>query len=615
MKTIKTIILILPVLFFALTTSAANIKKVFAQNNILFINSPEKGVLPKINAYSYIYDSEKTWLDNNALFYPLVSDLAKQMSLKEAVDFEIQSAMKMGIDGFSFIYVISKNNNLYKRYNEIIEAYFEVAEEKGYPFYFNIALKFEPNNNLDEAIADASGVLKHFTNNKYSFSKNWHIENDKKVIMLSKVKSLLTKEERKKMEKSDDMIFDISLLFNRIDAILQPTIEDYNCIYTCIWPGRKKEVIEASKKFYTVKMEAFHMREEKLIERFNNNLKLTNKPFVHSIYHDHVSSYYVEIDSKKKKPRAFVIKEDLKINECYKEYDDLSLSKGLRLGFEQANNFNASILILNSWNTYIEGSQFRQEYNHGFGLGPLLNTLVEIWKNEEVDQGVFVAYRNKQKVDSNFLDYKVRKSIGDTQYSQDSIEVITYTKKPSKVIIEGTGKLAIGSGLQITTIPWKKGNLNISLVTEGVEIANLTTTREIREVDNRNQPNVIYQSSFDKRIIKDLVNTLATQEVNYFNIRFMLDPVEKNQWLKIEEERMHSHLTNLILNETNNKAYRSNESKNNERYEKKVKKLLPEFHYEVWKELKEEKLLEVSSSINNYDLYNLHNTYNVLEID
>lgn len=615
MKLFKKLLLLLFLLSLKLSVFANDKKKVFAFNSILFVNSPGMGVLPKINAKQYLYDSEKSWLDNNELFYPVVSDLAKQMSLHDAVDFEIKSAMEMGIDGFSFTYVISKNKNLYKRYNEIIEAYFEVAEKNNYPFYFNINLKFEPNSTIDDAIADASIVLKDLTNNKFANSDHWYVEKNKKVVILSKIKSLLSKEEMKTMEKSNDKELDFSTFFNRIHKINNATLNDYNFIYTCIWPGRKKEMIEASKEFYAVRMEYLNMIKSQQVDRFNSLLKLNNMPFIHTIYHEHLSSFYVEKSTKKKKPRNFVIKEGLVREQCYKEYDDLGLSKGLRLGFEQASKNNASLIILNSWNLFIEGTHFRQDYNHGFGLSPFVKTLISIWKKETTEPGIFIAYKNRQKNSSNFVEYKVRRKIGDTKYSKDSIEVITYSETPAKLIINGNISENVGAGLTVKTIPWKEGNLNITLKANKTEIASLNTSRIIRETENRSQPTTIYQSSMDEKFTENFVNTLALKEVNYFDIRFMLDKDKKTQWLEIEEERMKSHIQNLTANETNYTDFISEENKNNEKYEKKMSKLLPEFQYGLWKEMKAEKQREVNSTFNNYDLYDLNNSYNVLEID
>ncbi|WP_281614947.1 hypothetical protein [Flammeovirga sp. SubArs3] len=609
----KSVLLIIQLLLVTFNVFAEGNKKVFAFNNILFVNTPDKGVLPRLNAKNYLYDKNRNWMDNDQMFYPVVADLATQMSLNDAVDFEMQSAMAMGIDGFSFIYTTTKEKRLYDRFDQIIEAYFNVAKEKNYPFYFNLCIKFEPNIPIDEAIADASNILKKYSNVKFANSKHWHVEDGKKMIVLTKVKSLITKEEKKQLINVADKDLDMSILFDRIDQISAVTQGDYNFIYTSIWPGRKEEILQASNKFYSARMEAFYMRNDKLVKQYSNRLKSVNAPFVHTIFHDHVSSYYVDRATKKRIPRSFAEKKQMGPDEFYREHDDLGLTKGIRLGFEQAKKYKSSLVFLNSWNMFIEGSQFRQDFNHGFGLSPMTNTLIKLWKNEEIDPVIFVAFKNRMTEDKSLLEYKVRLKVGSPQYSKDSIEIVTYSNVPAKLVINGTPVRDLVEGLNVKTIPWQEGNIDVSLKKGSKEIASFNSLREVRSLKVRNQSSTIYLSSEDNNYLEGIIDILAVQEVNYFDKRFLLEQKKKEMWILLEKERMRNHITNITLNETNGARFDQIKKKENIEYEKEVKKLLSEFHFEVWQDLKAEKLLEIDATLSKFNIFDLNNSYNILD--
>ncbi|NME70625.1 hypothetical protein [Flammeovirga aprica] len=615
MRKFKTTFLFTLLLSIPLLTQANSEKKVFAFNNILFINSPSKGVLPRLTHNNYLYSSEKPWLNNNELYYPVIADLANQMSLKDAVDFEMQSAMKMGIDGFSFVYMISENYSFYQRFNEIIEAYFEVAEEKNYPFSFNITLKFEPTRQFSERIPDAQEVLNYFSTNKYSASKHWHKENGKKVIVFSKVKNLIEKEEFKKMEKQNDQIINFQPLFERINAVNASTGNQFNIIYTCIWPGRKKEIVDVGKHYDHIRIEALHMSNTALVERFSKLLEESNKVFAHSIYHEQISSYFVEKSTNKKRPNGFVKKHNLPIDQVYKEYDNLSLSKGLRLGFEQAQKYKAPILFLNSWNMFIEGNHIRPDYHHGYGLSELIKVLTQQWKGQEMDEAMFFIYRKKSLVDKKMLEYKVRKQYGDPNYGRDSIEIITSTKKVSALYVNNKLLKSVNPGLQVTTIPYQDGKINVALKREKNIIASITPLNEIRLLKNRSEPTVVYRSSHDQKYLEEMYDLLAQNEVSFYDMRFLLPHEKKEEWKAYEKERMSLFIKVLSLYEYDKSLFEVTNYKNTLKYEKKIGKLLSDEYYRVWKDLQREKLKYQKTAMKDFNIYDLNNSYNVLEME
>ena len=79
-------------------------------------------------------------------------------SLEEAVEFEMRTALRSGIDGFQFYYTLGNDN-----WDEIIKAYFRVADKKNIHFKFTFCISHpsggSENSRIDNFAKRIIGIM------------------------------------------------------------------------------------------------------------------------------------------------------------------------------------------------------------------------------------------------------------------------------------------------------------------------------------------------------------------------------------------------------------------------------------------------------------------------
>lgn len=592
---------------------ASTEKNVFALNNLRFMNTPEFGILSHINAENYTYNSEKSWVKNNELFYPIDTDLVTPLTLEDAIDLEIQLAMKSGINGFALLYIISNNKKMLENYDQIISTYVKVIDEKGYDFKLMIAVKVEFGTNIHEGIFECGTHLAKIYDQSKDF-KHWYRLNGKKALLYYRTKGLTSHEQLRKWVKMDDSEFDMTPYFDRISEITSYLGDDIASIYNVFWPTRRKEIETALERFETVYFEKSHILKQQKIDQLASILKSKNRPFIQTIVHSGISSYYGVNGDKVKRPLRYVTSNSLDINDCYKEYDDLNLSKGMREGFSSAIRNDASLVILDSWNIFVEHSHFRPSFNNGWGLSVLLNQHIDEFKQKKPEESIVMTYLPKQINEKDYLEYKRRNkySYPASDFEKENIEFITYLDTPAEFYFRDEFIKLIPEGKQVTLLPWKGGSTSAYLKRDGKKIMEINSHKKVCSVKNRNNPVKVYLSDKDQVLYDEMIEVLAHKEVDFFKHRFILTPNTYKKWIDIEKEKMSYYVSILNENEKEMSSAFSKKEKYDKGYRVKVKGLLSPFDYNIWEEIISEKM-EYAKPIKDYDIHDFENSYNVLQ--
>ncbi|NLR94362.1 hypothetical protein HGP29_24370 [Flammeovirga sp. SR4] len=615
MKCIRFTTLISILLLLGISDLMANDNKyVFAVNSLRFINTPQKGILSHINAGNYFYDeSKKNWVKNNELFYPTDTDLVSPLTLEDAVDLELQMAMKNGINGFALLYTISRNRKILDTYDEIVNAYVEVIKKKGYDFKLMMAIKFERGVKVNEGIYDCGTHLSKI----YGSTKNsnvWYKMKGKKALMFYKSKGLMSADELKSWEKSKDNELDMSAYFDRFSEITSYLSTDVSIIYNALWPGRKKEIELALDRFETVFFEKSRMLRQGKIDILARIIKSKNRPFVQTVFHSGISSYYVMKDKNKKKPQRFVMQSKIAIDDCYKEYDNLHYTRSIRDGFKSAEKNNAELIILDSWNIFIEQSHFRPSYNNGWGLSVLLKSYINEYQGKPNEESLVMSFLPYQNTDGKgFLAYKPRKnhSYKDDTYERKNIEIVTNLDKAGDLYFRNKLVKTIPAGRFVTTVPWSEGEVKAFVKRDGLKVLEIYSTKKISYSLYRNNPSKAYVSSKDPELYDEMVTMLAKKEVDFFNNRFLLPRELYNQWISIEKEKMTYYTSTLLSSIEKSDDAIGKMDKYHKKYKAKIKALLSEFNYSIWDEIINEKM-EYLKPLADYDIHEFENSYNVL---
>ncbi|WP_044207978.1 hypothetical protein [Flammeovirga sp. OC4] len=590
-------------------------KYVFAINNLRFLNTPEYGILSHINAENYHFDQDhKNWVKNNELFYPIDTDLVSPLTLEDAVDLEINLAMKSGINGFSLLYILSENRKILDLFDHIIDTYVKVIQKKGYDFKLMIAIKFEFGADVHQGIYECGTRLAKIYDQSKDF-KNWYTINGNKALMFYKSKGLTSLKEIKKWEKSKDSELDMSAYFDRIDEITSYLSKDISVIYNAFWPGRKREIELALERFETIYFEKSRMLRQKKIDLLASILKSKQRPFIQTVMHSGISSYFVHNSDHKKKPVRHITSNKMKINECYKEYDNLHLSRGIRDGFKSAMKHDAEIVMLDSWNTFLEHSHFRPSYNNGWGLSVLLNSYIDEFNHRTPEESMVMVYLPKQnEEDKSYLMYKNRKSYSykDPNFEKKNIEIVTYLDAPAELYFRNSYVKTIPEGRQVTHLAWKGGSTDAFLKRNGARLMDIKSPKKVCSVKDRNNPVKVYLSNKDPELYANMISMLAEKEVNFFKHRFLLSDIKYQIWVGIEKKKMEYYISNLVENEKDMKVAFSKIKKYEKGYKAKIKDLLSPFNYKIWEEIISEKM-EYAKPLEDYDIYDFENSYNLLQ--
>ncbi|MBI3883486.1 MAG: hypothetical protein HY305_04530 [Sphingobacteriales bacterium] len=353
----------------------------------------------------------------------------KDSTLDQAVEFEMRSAMKAGIDGFQFYYVLGNNS-----WDDIIKAYFRVADAKNLDYWlrtpdgrmimylwYGEKLATIPAN---PAYADAFYVAR-------AFRKLGNAIGEKIACVLA----------------INDVISNTDL-----DAYL-----DY-LPAVWLWTGG-----------YTVaNMDA----------SIAAKCAARNRAYTGSVFNDFYTSKVLAPGTWDIQSVSAAVAAGIKNIE--RKHMVVGLSETFRKQLEFAVSKNVPIINVITWNDYPEGHHMAPEVNHNYGFAVLLNHYKNIWKgqaspynNRDVAIAFFKKYKNGVVPDP----YKINSiNIGSSTSSnyEDSIEVVTIMTSPGQLVVNGK-TVTVPAGLTSTRFPYIAGAVKVSIYRNGVLTKDFTT--------------------------------------------------------------------------------------------------------------------------------------------
>ncbi|MBN2712310.1 MAG: hypothetical protein JXR97_07720 [Planctomycetes bacterium] len=175
---------------------------------------------------------------------------------------------------------------------------------------------------------------------------------------------------------------------------------------------------------------------------------------------------------------------DLGIENQFKHYMELELTKSFRQSLERGIKRESGIINIVTWNDFAEGHHLAPEANHNFAFAMILNYYKHLWANpdykpeKEKAAVFFKKYRSDTKPQFSF---ELHNEGMLPQTASDYIEVVTILKESATVWINNKFAGNVKAGIDSARIPTEPGAVNFVVKRGDKEVLTLTATESITD--------------------------------------------------------------------------------------------------------------------------------------
>ena len=407
---------------------------------------------------------------------PMTNDLMANATLDESVEFEMRAALRSGIDGFQFYYILGA----YK-WDDIIKAYFRVAEKKHINFKFTFCIS-HPNGSTEALkVAQFANRINSIMNEVGHNNPHWMRTPDGRLIVYQWLGEPLADIPADKKGLSDQ--FYIARAYKRLANSVH---ERFACVYTINTQITKQKLDDILDYFPAVWIWTLPYSSDYLGYMVATECKKRDRTFTGSVFADFYTSKLLEKDTWDMYHTAGEAV-NAGIANVERKYITTGLSYNFRKLFEFGIKQNAPIMNVITWNDYPEGHHLAPEINHNDGFSILLNYYKNKWKklpSPYADRDVAIVFFKKYKNDIEPKPYNipVRSFQQETipPSWEDSIEVVTLLKAKARLTVNGQST-EVAAGMVSTKFKQSVGPVNVSVSRDNITTVHFSTPEGITD--------------------------------------------------------------------------------------------------------------------------------------
>ena len=407
---------------------------------------------------------------------PMTNDLMANATLDESVEFEMRAALRSGIDGFQFYYILGA----YK-WDDIIKAYFRVAEKKHINFKFTFCIS-HPNGSTEALkVAQFANRINSIMNEVGHNNPHWMRTPDGRLIVYQWLGEPLADIPADKKGLSDQ--FYIARAYKRLANSVH---ERFACVYTINTQITKQKLDDILDYFPAVWIWTLPYSSDYLGYMVAKECKNRDRTFTGSVFADFYTSKLLKKDTWDMYHTAGEAV-NAGIANVERKYITTGLSYNFRKLFEFGIKQNAPIMNVITWNDYPEGHHLAPEINHNDGFSILLNYYKNKWKklpSPYADRDVAIVFFKKYKNDIEPKPYNipVRSFQQETIPAswEDSIEVVTLLKATARLTVNGQSK-EVTAGMVSTKFKQSVGPVNVSVSRDNITTVHFSTPEGITD--------------------------------------------------------------------------------------------------------------------------------------
>ncbi len=441
----------------------------------------------------------------------MVDRYMKDSSLEAAVEFEMRAAKRCGIDGFQFYYTLGD-----KFKDEVIEAYFKVADEKNIDFKFTFCFSHpqvegkDENMKLVEFASRVKAIMDHVGKN----NDHWLRTPDGRLLVYLWYGEQIADIPWENMEGHSPAFFAAEAYKKLANALG----ERFACMYSINEKMPKSTLNNILDYFPSVWMWTQAYASEGYDETVAAVCKKRGRPYTVSAFPDFYTSKVLKAGTWDILDAADAARAGKAVIE--RKYMETGLSETFRRQLSFAVTDNTPIVNIITWNDYPEGHHFAPEVNHNYGFSILLKYYKSLLKNEPSpyrDRDVAIAFFKKYRKDVKPDPYDIKVvSLGKTTQTnfEDSIEVVTILQQPAQLVVNGE-TVNVPAGLASTRFRSQPGAVKVAIQRNGIVTKSFTTPEWITDKPLRTD-RITYSfdtefDNFNKDIFGDRQPLFSTQ--------------------------------------------------------------------------------------------------------
>lgn len=417
----------------------------------------------------------------------------QEASLDEAVAFEMRAAIKSGIDGFQFYYVLGNRN-----WDEIIKAYFRVAAKEQFDFKFTFCISHPDGGTENGKIAEFANRINAIMRSVGKNNPHWLRTPDCRLVVYLWYGDGLADIPQHKKGLSDAYY-----IANAYKKLANAVGERFACIFSINEEISAKKLNAYLDYFPATWIWTLTYHKNYIGNLVANTCKLRKRTFTGSVFNDFYTSKLLKKGTWDMYHRVEdAVKDGL--GKVERRYLITGLSYNFRKLLEFAIDRQAQLINVITWNDYPEGHHLAPEINHNYGFSVLLNYYKNKWKSgsyNEQGKDIAIVFFKKYKHNIQPKPYAIpvynfgSKAL--LPQTEDSIDVVTILKEKALVKVNGQSAW-VQQGLNSTKFAAKAGPVNVQVWRAEQLVLNLTAPEWITDHPYRSDRLTYVYSSEDE---------------------------------------------------------------------------------------------------------------------
>lgn len=450
----------------------------------------------------------------------------------DAIEFEVRTAKRLGIDGFHFYYQ-SPDPDTYAPgtsiNNDIIRRFFRVLKERNIDFKLTLCIS-HPNQKTDakEKIRAAAQCITELMNDVKD-SPHWLRAPDGRIIFFTWA-----------TEGYSDGVLNYGELFRKKDIELQvkALAEGYEALRRMIgvpaafvYHVWDKDTMYQNARTRDVDFDAQYdryidaildyfpavtgfadypadERSTKEWKRVSDECRRRGRFYGQAVMTDYVKTY--------KKVGKLPIAADipsLKVNDVKMLYLVLPGAVQYRTLWQRAVDYDASFVSYVTWNDYPEGHHLAPEGNHNFAFAVLTEYFENIWRGtKKTAEDTVMAFFHKYPIEAEPVVFPVKAQVVPWHIGREEpvvssmniIDAAAILKAPGEVWVNGVKRLSADAGLISVQVPMTAGPVSVEIRRNGAVAASMRTPEWISEKPYRTDRLIYAYSSKCNAMYKEL---------------------------------------------------------------------------------------------------------------
>ncbi|MBD0400263.1 hypothetical protein [Flammeovirga sp. EKP202] len=578
----KSLLFAIPFFLLVVMTNAQS-SKVFPDKLVMALNHPYSLYSAQSPWFGFFQYSNYVNKDigvhtTEATYLPLISEIANPLYIDDAVKFEMLSAQASGVDGFQFVIRYIPFGDL-KVLSRIIEAYHRVANEENIDFKFSLFLDFHHPASVkqDQMMNMMKMQLKYALENT-TYSPKWlRSERGEIITLTGNTESIIDELNISNVSygtiqaKIENDLSYVDTVDSALVSIEKFVNEPLEYIYQTRFPRSKNYINKVLSKYAGIWN--IHVNNSAVDEIIPSLAKKHNKPYVQFL-----SAQESQFMYRKNKPHGLVISANKQTGTFRGE-------------LQNAVNFDAQMISLNSWNDLKKGNFIAPELNHGFGFNVLLKHYKDQWKNNEMskDEILLLAYNTtktttevKSQLDLIITERHAKKE------DMDKVEIVTYLTSEGDVYCneQFVGKAPKGMNSFYLDIP--NGGVTAEVKRENKAVYVVTGKTPIRDKAYRYNFLINTYTNQDQKFLDQIIDLAVDPVVRQNTMRFLLTQKQQQAYKEAVRTKVMENINTLKEHQITSSSLSQKRAKTNKKYKKEIARILGSQNYSIWEEIEME---------------------------